>query len=221
MNSPLFILIISTYKQSEKELPRLIESLDKQTYKNWYAFVVHDGPDKDTRELITKSHKKTWRYFYFETEKRENIWGHNSRSLGLDRTMRLDRYGEKYCTADYIYFINGDNELFPDALETFAKLYVDYTVESANAGSPTDFYIPDILLANIKHSYFNYTVLPVEFAEARCDFLNMVISSDILKDSGFPWRKFAADAQMINHIKATYDNKLKIAKSNKVIGIHH
>jgi len=50
----LFISIIIPCRNEEKRLPKLIESLKNQTYKNFEVIVVDDGSEDGTRELARK-----------------------------------------------------------------------------------------------------------------------------------------------------------------------
>lgn len=195
----MIYIIISTYNQNkEKGLVRLFRSLVYQTDKNFYVEVVHDGPDQDRTKDLVKQFSYLLDVSYTETPKREDYWGHNCREVGL---LNSPTNIEK---PYYIHYTNGDNEYERIAIERFNHL------AKTNA---------EILLANIKHSYFNYGVLEVQFKEASCDFMNMCIRSDIAQSMGFPYRNYAADAWLIRDINNKY--KLNIAKTSQIIGTHH
>lgn len=202
-------IIVSTYKQNhDKGLPRLLNSLVRQTDKQFIVWVVHDGPDIDNSKVLVDSYKKSLHIDFFETYTRENCFGHNCREEGLGLvSLREDLLNKVYNISydAYIQFTNGDNEYFPFAIEVFNKLSLKRD---------------KVLLAEINHSYFNYGVLPVQFKEAYCDFMNMCIRSDVMKKMGFPYRDFASDAHMIRDLNLKYNN-ISINKSKEIIGIHH
>ena len=198
----MIYVIVATYKQNCSEgLPRLLDSLKSQVDKDFKVIVVHDGPDIDgTKDLVASCE-----YVYLETEKRENVWGHNCREYGLNYVLSLINTNNLPYKESYIYFTNGDNEKYTNCISVFNTLSKDRS---------------EVLLAQIKHSYFDYGVLDVQFQEARCDFMNMCLRSDIMKELKFPYRSFAADAHLIRDINKKFPNRI-VHKSDEIIGLHH
>ncbi len=78
-----------------------MESVRKQTFKDYELLCYHDGPLTDpTVELPVPVRC---------TPARHNDWGHSLRDLGIHEA-----------TGDYIVHFNADNVLYPDALATIA-----------------------------------------------------------------------------------------------------
>lgn len=198
----MIYFVVATYKQ-EKELERILGNLSDQTDKDFSVIVVHDGPFVDKSEEVLN---KTYPFHleYYTTKERENKWGHNCRDLGLHYALNLDIKKGKGFHNSYLSFTNADNEYFSNAVQVFNSLKNQEV---------------NVLLAQIRHSYFNYSVLDVEFKAARCDFMNMAIRMDLLVETGFPFRGYAADAHLIEHIIEYYTPVIN--KSNEIIGKHN
>jgi len=99
---PLFSVIIPTLNE-EKFLPLLLESLTKQTFKN-FQVIVSDGPSKDKTKKIALSYGKSFSDLQLVTSKKANL-------------PHQRNNGAKHATGKWYVFIDADSVLLPYALE--------------------------------------------------------------------------------------------------------
>lgn len=96
---PKVSLAIATYQQGD-ELACLLYSLKAQTYANWEAVVIHDGPGPEARAVVGRVGDPRIRLL--EAPERRGGYGHPWRPLGIAAS-----------TGDYIGLSNGDNYYAP------------------------------------------------------------------------------------------------------------
>jgi glycosyltransferase involved in cell wall biosynthesis len=99
---PFFSVIICTYNRAYI-LHRALDSLLKQTYKNFEVLIIDDGSTDSTNELIKKYNSSDLhlRYVY-----------HKNRGLPLSRNVGILASGGKFIT-----FLDSDDEYLPNHLE--------------------------------------------------------------------------------------------------------
>ncbi len=118
-------VIIPVYN-SEEFLPKCLDSLVKQSYKNLELIIVNDGSPKNCKEIAEEYKLKDNRIKYVEHEKNKGLF--QARVTGFENS-----------TGDYIAFLDADDyvsndfyrELIEKAEETnsdivFSKLVMDY-----------------------------------------------------------------------------------------------
>lgn len=118
-------VIIPVYN-SEEFLPKGLDSLVKQSYKNLELIIVNDGSPKNCKEIAEEYKLKDNRIKYVEHEKNKGLF--QARVTGFENS-----------TGDYIAFLDADDyvsndfyrELIEKAEETnsdivFSKLVMDY-----------------------------------------------------------------------------------------------
>ena len=105
----IFSIIIPTYNRAEK-LSAAIESVIKQTYKNWELIIVDDGSTDCTREKVEEFLliEKKIRYFYQNNKERSA-----ARNNGINKA-----------TGDWICFLDSDDLFYKNHLEEFKKLII-------------------------------------------------------------------------------------------------
>lgn len=111
MNNEKISVIISTYNR-RIYLEEAINSVLKQTYKDYEIIVVDDCSSDDTYEYIKKKYKKNKRIKVYKNE-------HN-KGCGITRREAL----EKYATGEYIIFLDDDDKFidknyFKEAIKLF------------------------------------------------------------------------------------------------------
>lgn len=97
--SPKISIIIPTYNYA-RFLPEAIESVLKQTYKDYEIIVVDDGSTDNTKEIIDK-YKDKIRYIY-----QENKGLPSARNTGI-----------KSAKGEYFAFLDSDDVFLPEKLE--------------------------------------------------------------------------------------------------------
>lgn len=166
-------------------------SLALQTDNRWKAIFINDGPDSNARSILSKY--KDLPIMYIETESRQGVWGHNCRAEAL-----------KYVDTEWVNISNGDNYIVPMA----NQILLD-SIEGS-----------DVVMTNLVHSYFNYTLFDTRFSIAYTDMCNFIVRSDIAKNVGFNHRTYAADGLFCEDIKKAYPN-LRIKKLNTCLWVHN
>ena len=108
MDVPVSVLV-PTYKRSDL-LPRALDSILAQTYKNVEIVVVDDNPPES--EYRKKTEAVMNRYM------EENPSVKYVRTTGATGGGAARNFGLKYCTGEYIAFLDDDDRYLPDKIET-------------------------------------------------------------------------------------------------------
>jgi len=108
-------IITPTYRRSEKVLRRCFQSIESQTYRQWHHLVVIDDCDHKAHlsEDLIKDYRSDRRSFIC-LEKNTNNYGNTPRHIAIQMVK-----------TDYIVFVDDDNIIFPDYLETMVKSLQD------------------------------------------------------------------------------------------------
>ena len=110
------VSIILTAKDIEGFIARCLMSLVNQTYKNLEIVVVDDGSSDKTLEIINS---------FMTKDKRIKLYCSNSSNKQIARNMGL-----KNASGDYVYVIDGDDELPLNAVEEFLKTLKEKDVDA-------------------------------------------------------------------------------------------
>ena len=103
MSNPLISIVIPSFN-AEKSIPRLINSILKQSYQNYEVILIDDGSIDDTEEAYKKNIGNDCRFLYFYQE--------NS-GQGAARN-----YGIKISKGKYLCFVDADDSISDNYLET-------------------------------------------------------------------------------------------------------
>ena len=108
-----FSIITPTYKRPEK-LARALLSVQAQTYQDWELIIINDSPqDPGYAEFASHINDPRIRY----KTNRLNSGVNFSRNAGLDLIS---------ADSKWVIFLDDDDYLAPDALQTFADLIDDH-----------------------------------------------------------------------------------------------
>ena len=109
MHNPSISIIIPLYNK-EKHIVRVLNSVMNQTFKNFEVIVVDDGStDNGALKVQTYPDKR------IHLIRKPNGGVSSARNWGL-----------KYVNADLIFYLDGDDELEPNALSVLYSLYEKY-----------------------------------------------------------------------------------------------
>ena len=102
---PLFSVVIPTYNRATF-VPVIIKDLQAQTLTDFEVIVVDDGSRDNTEETVRPLLSDTVHYYKKTNGER-----------GAARN-----YGATYATGDYLIFFDSDDQMYPNHLETIAKV---------------------------------------------------------------------------------------------------
>lgn len=108
---PLFSIIVPVFN-SEQYIEKCIDSILKQTFSDFEIVIVNDGSTDSSLEICQEIAKKDKRIRVF-TQK--NMGASAARNLGL-----------KKATGDYVQFVDADDTITVDCLESIARLVQQY-----------------------------------------------------------------------------------------------
>lgn len=108
-NRALVSIIIPTYNNANI-ICRAVDSCINQTYKNIEIIVIDDGSTDNTKDVLSKYNKdERFKYIYQENQERSAARNH-----GLD-----------VAKAEYIQFLDSDDEIYPTKIEKQVKILDD------------------------------------------------------------------------------------------------
>jgi len=110
--TPLFSVIMVDFEGSVPRdiFRRAVNCFTRQSYQNFELLIYHDGPKEHSYEEDLKGIGLPENIRFFQTEERENVWGHSNRDRGI-----------KAATGEWIIHTNADNIFYDFALEAIAN----------------------------------------------------------------------------------------------------
>ena len=166
-------------------LPRLFESLCKQTFKDFEWVIVDDGSVDDTKEVVDKflvhsfqflddSDKASFpiRYFY-----QENGGKHRAINRGV-----------KEANGELFFIADSDDILPPNALETVAGIYKEIKDDSSFAGvcGLDGTFEGNVIGSGLPQNVIDDTSIAVRFKLGVTGDMKEVFRTDVLKEFPFP-----------------------------------
>lgn len=112
---PKLSIIVPVYN-AEKYIEKCLQSLEKQTMKDFEIIVVNDGTKDNSEEVIKK---------YMEEHKELNIQYLQKENGGLASARN---YGVKYATGKYLSFIDADDYIDENLYKNLEK-YMDEDID--------------------------------------------------------------------------------------------
>lgn len=106
MQNKMVSIILPVFN-AERFLPQCLYSILRQTYQNWELIAVDDG-SKDGSMEILKSYEKRDNRIHIISKKNEGV--------SIARNIAL-----KHAHGDYIYFVDSDDIVMPEALMILVK----------------------------------------------------------------------------------------------------
>lgn len=104
MNKPFFSIIIPLYNK-EKSIARTLQGILNQSYPDFEIVVINDGSTDHSVDVVSQFHDERL-HLYSQT----NSGPSKARNEGVKHSM-----------ADWIVFLDADDEITPGALEYYAK----------------------------------------------------------------------------------------------------
>jgi len=113
--TPFFSVIMPTYNRAFC-ICDAIDSLLAQTYQNFEFIIVDDCSTDDTNELVKKIYENEFKSGRF-------IYTKHERNKGLNAARNT---GVRLAKNEWIVFLDDDNKLFPNYLETYASYITEH-----------------------------------------------------------------------------------------------
>lgn len=107
MDEPLLSVVVPVYKVEHKYLTECLESIEKQTYKNYELIIVDDGAPAKTAEYLDEYSKNR---DYVTVIHKENEGVAVARNVGLSK-----------CNGKYVTFIDSDDTVREDNFEAIVS----------------------------------------------------------------------------------------------------
>lgn len=210
----LITVFTPTYNRAHL-LPRLYESLCKQTFKDFEWVIVDDGSVDDTKEVVDKflvhsfqflddSDKASFpiRYFY-------QVNGGKHRAINR---------GVKEAKGELFFIADSDDILPPDALETVAGIYKEIKDDTSFAGvcGLDGTFEGKVIGSGLPHDVIDDTSIAVRFKLGVTGDMKEVFRTEVLKEFPFPeieGERFCPEVLVWNRIAAKY----KLRYFNQII----
>jgi len=100
MRNPKISIIIPTYNRADL-LPQAIDSVLKQTYRNWETMIVDDGSTDETEKVVKKYRDSRIHYIAHQS----NLGSSSARNTGIKKTK-----------GQFIAFLDSDDEWLSEKL---------------------------------------------------------------------------------------------------------
>ncbi len=179
MKTPKISVIVPVYNV-EKYLPECIESILAQTFTDFELLLIDDGSPDNSRKICDKYAAQDCRIRVFH---KPNGGVSSSRNLGLDNA-----------NGEWITFVDADDSLQIDALETFSKFFYGYDMIRFSMG----------LVNNPEKSDINY--IEIDENDTKEEYTAKVVSRNailgicggIYKKSIFEDNNIRFDPNLIN-----------------------
>lgn len=186
-------IIVPTYKRTEL-LKNALNSIQSQNYNNYEVIVCSDGYSDLDKECVLSFDDERFKYYHIDKSEHEN-WGHDQRNAMI-----------KYCTGDYVFWLDDDNTIVSDYLE-----YANRMIKQ-DCG---------MCVFKINHNLAGVIPYKNEIHYSQIDTLNVMIRTDIA--CRFNWENvYEADFLFISDVNNyCLDNNIEIQYLDKIIGTHY
>jgi len=109
----LVSIVLPTFNRAEY-LPRAINSVINQTYKNWEILIIDDGSEDETLNLVKN---------YINNDVNIKYYFHENRGAAYSMNVGMEN-----SKGDFITFLGSDDEYLPNHLQ----LRVEYLLQNEN-----------------------------------------------------------------------------------------
>lgn len=201
MKEPVVSIVIPTYNRA-RTLPRAIESALRQTYCKLEVIVVDDASTDDTEHMMHR---------LIKNDKVKYLRHHTRQGAQAARIA-----GVRNASGEYIAFLDSDDELLPDSLDSRVRI--------AELNEIAGLIYGDAILGNSQrvvkfrplHGY-SYPYLLKELS--LCPYSTMMIKRQCFEVTGYPNRNFPSwqDDDMV----LTIGRHFPVVHCGQPVGIMH
>lgn len=181
-NTPSIGIIIPVYN-GEDTITRCIQSVKKQTYRNFYLYIINDGSTDETSKELDR----------FSNDTRIHIINQKNHGVSAARNRGIDE-----ANTDYIAFIDSDDYVEKDYLKNLISEYIsDHT---------------DLVISGYK-ILLNNTLTNVHYSSTGVfkakDIINIILQNN--GPQGFLWNKLWKK-EIIDNNNLRFSKNIKMAE---------
>lgn len=177
MKHPFITILTPTYNRASL-LPRLFDSLLRQTNKDFEWIVVDDGSTDDTREVVANLKEKCGGAFPMGYVYKANGGKHMAINIGAERAR-----------GELLFIADSDDLLTDDALETVANSWHDISDDKSFAGiAGLDITMDtcEVIGSGLPQEHIDCNAIDIRYRHHVTGDMKEVFRTDVLREFPFP-----------------------------------
>lgn len=182
MKYPFITILTPTYNRASL-LPRLFDSLLRQTNKDFEWIVVDDGSTDDTREVVANLKEKCGGAFPMGYVYKANGGKHMAINIGAERAR-----------GELLFIADSDDLLIDDALETVANSWHDISDDKSFAGiAGLDIAMDtrEVIGSGLPQEHIDCNAIDIRYRHHVTGDMKEVFRTEVLRE--FPFPEFAGE----------------------------
>lgn len=182
MKHPFITILTPTYNRASL-LPRLFDSLLRQTSKDFEWIVVDDGSTDDTREVVANLKEKCGGAFPMGYVYKANGGKHMAINIGAERAR-----------GELLFIADSDDLLTDDALETVENSWHDISDDKSFAGiAGLDITMDtcEVIGSGLPQEHIDCNAIDIRYRHHVTGDMKEVFRTEVLRE--FPFPEFAGE----------------------------
>ena len=182
MKYPFITILTPTYNRASL-LPRLFDSLLRQTSKDFEWIVVDDGSTDDTREVVANLKEKGGGAFPMGYVYKANGGKHMAINIGAERAR-----------GELLFIADSDDLLTDDALETMENSWHDISDDKSFAGiAGLDITMDtrEVIGSGLPQEHIDCNAIDIRYRHHVTGDMKEVFRTEVLRE--FPFPEFAGE----------------------------
>lgn len=182
MKYPFITILTPTYNRASL-LPRLFDSLLRQTSKDFEWIVVDDGSTDDTREVVANLKEKCGGAFPMGYVYKANGGKHMAINIGAERAR-----------GELLFIADSDDLLTDDALETVENSWHDISDDKSFAGiAGLDIAMDtrEVIGSGLPQGHIDCNAIDIRYRHHVTGDMKEVFRTEVLRE--FPFPEFAGE----------------------------
>lgn len=182
MKHPFITILTPTYNRASL-LPRLFDSLLRQTNKDFEWIVVDDGSTDDTREVVANLKEKCGGAFPMGYVYKANGGKHMAINIGAERAR-----------GELLFIADSDDLLTDDALETVENSWYDISDDKSFAGiAGLDITMDtcEVIGSGLPQEHIDCNAIDIRYRHHVTGDMKEVFRTEVLRE--FPFPEFAGE----------------------------
>lgn len=177
MKHPFITILTPTYNRASL-LPRLFDSLLRQTSKDFEWIVVDDGSTDDTRDVVANLKEKCGGAFPMGYVYKANGGKHMAINIGAERAR-----------GELLFIADSDDLLTDDALETVANSWHDISDDKSFAGiAGLDIAMDtrEVIGSGLPQEHIDCNAIDIRYRHHVTGDMKEVFRTEVLREFPFP-----------------------------------